>query len=631
VKRLFGLLCVILNVSRESGPWSRDNWLWLVPDMIHQRGRYRGARRPRASPRPFWTNNTWDQYLLDKVGNVTVEYIHVTDGLTPRLYNINPHAEHHDVASDIDRIAEMSVKGYSAGQKVTLHRSWWHNGAITFLPGQESYTVAEEISLAEARDSLTLVFNGIKWIQEGLEVPKGEVLLAMSFEDNLNDDSPYNHGASWQKGESFASGFNGQGIELEPLGRQDSNGISLDREQVFAFAGLSNLHISVKANKNNDDKVYEIFRFHVVYDLSLQPGNKVVFRVWDQDGQVSVFKGQSPVPVGQWGHYEVDWDGSTMRLLVNGAEVLSESWQRQNIRERSSYNAPVIGRNPWGNAFDGKIDELIISTGGADVPEPETYTLGFSADNGTILVSPEQEVYAQGSEVTLTAQPAPGFHFKNWSGDLSGSSNPLTITMDGNKTINAVMEKDAPEPGGEVILDMSFDGHINDDSSANLSATWHGDLNYTSGIGQALSLSPEANNYLTLEKAEVLRGMEAIHLSVRAKKASAEAGMLIHSHVAYKLELANGKVKGYLSSGTRGGILRFSIVDPVPVGQWGQYEVIWDGSSMQVLVNGQLVFEEPFNAYHLDERMWWALHIGKDPWGAAFDGAIDELEIVIPY
>ena len=50
--------------------------------------------------------------------------------------------------------------------------------------------------------------------------------------------------------------------------------------------------------------------------------------------------------------------------------------------------------------------------------------------------------YHYGDRVTLTATPESGWNFVAWSGDLVGSVNPVTIVMDGNKTINATFEED---------------------------------------------------------------------------------------------------------------------------------------------------------------------------------------------
>ena len=66
-----------------------------------------------------------------------------------------------------------------------------------------------------------------------------------------------------------------------------------------------------------------------------------------------------------------------------------------------------------------------------------TYTLGITASNGSVAKNPDHTAYNSGDQVTLTATPAAGFVFDHWSGDLSGTSNPATITMDSNKTVTA--------------------------------------------------------------------------------------------------------------------------------------------------------------------------------------------------
>jgi uncharacterized repeat protein (TIGR02543 family) len=68
----------------------------------------------------------------------------------------------------------------------------------------------------------------------------------------------------------------------------------------------------------------------------------------------------------------------------------------------------------------------------------QTYTLATNTvGNGTVTKSPDQASYSAGGIVNLTANPAVDSTFTGWSGDASGSTNPLNITMDGNKSITA--------------------------------------------------------------------------------------------------------------------------------------------------------------------------------------------------
>jgi hypothetical protein len=57
---------------------------------------------------------------------------------------------------------------------------------------------------------------------------------------------------------------------------------------------------------------------------------------------------------------------------------------------------------------------------------------------------PDQPDYPLGSSVTVTATPTTGYGFIRWSGDATGSINPLiTMVMDTNKTITAVFASTA--------------------------------------------------------------------------------------------------------------------------------------------------------------------------------------------
>jgi hypothetical protein len=73
------------------------------------------------------------------------------------------------------------------------------------------------------------------------------------------------------------------------------------------------------------------------------------------------------------------------------------------------------------------------------------YTLTVSAETGgTTNPSSGSHKYDSGTAVTITATPNDGHAFISWSGDVSGTSNPITITMDSNKSVKANFEKTSP-------------------------------------------------------------------------------------------------------------------------------------------------------------------------------------------
>jgi hypothetical protein len=67
----------------------------------------------------------------------------------------------------------------------------------------------------------------------------------------------------------------------------------------------------------------------------------------------------------------------------------------------------------------------------------KTYALTVIAVNGTVAKAPNQALYNHGTTVALTATPASGYHFVNWSGAVNGTANPINVVMDGPKSVTA--------------------------------------------------------------------------------------------------------------------------------------------------------------------------------------------------
>lgn len=139
-----------------------------------------------------------------------------------------------------------------------------------------------------------------------------------------------------------------------------------------------------------------------------------------------------------------------------------------------------------------------------------TYTLTVNATNGTVAKNPDQPRYNHGSTVGLTATPATGYVFSSWSGDATGTTNPLTVTMNGNKNITANF---TAIPANTFTLTVNAtNGSVaknpdqptyNSGSTVQLTATPKSGYNFTSWSGDAtgsvnpLTVTMNANKNIT--------------------------------------------------------------------------------------------------------------------------------------
>jgi uncharacterized repeat protein (TIGR02543 family) len=66
----------------------------------------------------------------------------------------------------------------------------------------------------------------------------------------------------------------------------------------------------------------------------------------------------------------------------------------------------------------------------------QTLTIA-AGSNGTTNPTPNIYTYDYGTQVQVTATANSGYEFSGWTGDASGTTNPITITMDSDKSIKA--------------------------------------------------------------------------------------------------------------------------------------------------------------------------------------------------
>jgi len=70
---------------------------------------------------------------------------------------------------------------------------------------------------------------------------------------------------------------------------------------------------------------------------------------------------------------------------------------------------------------------------------PHKLTTSATA-GGRVTVDPDYDSYAHNARVTATAHAEPGYVFVRWTGASALSSNPVTITMNADRELNAIFE-----------------------------------------------------------------------------------------------------------------------------------------------------------------------------------------------
>jgi len=178
--------------------------------------------------------------------------------------------------------------------------------------------------------------------------------------------------------------------------------------------------------------------------------------------------GQLPEPrEGTAGAY----DPMRQRMLMFGGSGsngwLGDSWALSLRYDPAWIRLAPVGTSPevrgWCPGTFAAADGQFVVFGGLNAAYlSDTWRMSSADDvldlaaqpfeGGTIAQSPEGRCFDPATEVTLTATPAAGFKFTSWEGDLTGKTNPATVTMDGYKVIVAHFD-----PIAVATLIVSFD------------------------------------------------------------------------------------------------------------------------------------------------------------------------------
>ena len=279
----------------------------------------------------------------------------------------------------------------------------------------------------------------------------------------------------------------------------------------------------------------------------------------------------------------LDWDanyragrytgGHVLTVLIMGAKTLwnHNAWFDYEDRfvsiEKENENPlwlqTKFTRDMW-DAYRADYGPIWPDTENAP---PIEYTLTITPDivNGNITKSPDKAGYTAGETVTLTATPATGYTFSNWSGSIAGTANPTTITMNSNKTVTADFTQNTPPPALNTYY-ISPNGSAGNtggdwnDALRNIPLTLDRGATYYIAAGSYSSYvfqdTPSGTEYITLKKAtEADHGTSTGWQSAYGSNAAIFAGFLFNnaSYINLDGQQENGIKIEWDSSGAIGG------------------------------------------------------------------------------
>ncbi|MFG6200459.1 LamG-like jellyroll fold domain-containing protein [Nonomuraea sp. JJY05] len=393
---------------------------------------------------------------------------------------------------------------------------------------------------------------------------------------------------------------------------------------------------------------------------------------WVQTGPEtpSTADGTSPLPVNSWSHLALTYDGTTLRLFVNGQQV------DQTTMSGSLYDdgSPLrIGGNVvWNEYFSGLIDEVRIYNraqttteiqtdmttpiGGTSPPDTQAPTapgslaatggagsaqLAWTAstDNAGVAgyrihrsttpgfaPSDANQVGSVSATMFTDAGLAAGTYYyriraADAAGNLSPSSNEVAATVTAPPSNPGLVAAYGMEEGtGTIVGDSS--GKNN--TGVATDTTWA-----TGKHGKALSFNG-SSSWVTIPHAESLRLTNALTYSAWVNPTTVDDWRTVlmkenTDEASYGLYASVDPAPlGILQNTTT--IKSVVGDDPLPLNQWSHLAVTYNGTIITLYLNGTQIDQTPMTGDLRDDGGVLRLG-GNSIWGEFFSGVIDEVRV----
>jgi glucose/arabinose dehydrogenase len=391
-------------------------------------------------------------------------------------------------------------------------------------------------------------------------------------------------------------------------------------------------------------------------------------------GSARWITGSAASPVGVWTHLAVTYDGSILRLYVNG--VLATSAAVSGSLQSVTNPLWLGGNVPYGEFFKGLIDEAQVynralsvseiqsvmatplqSGGGADTQAPSVpaglsgsavsssrvdLTWSASTDNvGVAGYRLERCAGAGCSTFAQVATPSATTHSDTGlaastsysyrvravdaAGNTSGYSTVFTVSTPaasgGGLPAGLVAAYSFENGAGQTVTDVSGNGNTGTVAGQ---ATW--------GAGKyGGAFTFDGATRISVASSTSLNLSAGMTLSAWIKPTVAQGGwrtIVQRQTDAWALNAStDGVALVPAGGGTIGGSAHWIVgTAPSPVGSWTHVALTYDGTTLRLYVNGVQVSSATVSGtiQSSSNPLWIG---GNQPYGEYFTGLIDELQI----
>ncbi|PAU94184.1 hypothetical protein CK503_08195 [Aliifodinibius salipaludis] len=188
-------------------------------------------------------------------------------------------------------------------------------------------------------------------------------------------------------------------------------------------------------------------------DLQAQANEGYVFAGWT--GDISSSDNPHSLTVDQDYTIAANFEVRNYELTINteGQGTVNEKIVEQQFKEYEHGTVVELTADPakgyrfveWTGDVTGTENPVQLTVESAKevtaVFEKKSFVLNVTASGeGTVVLNPDQQEFLYNSTVELEANPAQGWSFVEWQGDITGTDTLVTVTVDTAKTITAVFE-----------------------------------------------------------------------------------------------------------------------------------------------------------------------------------------------